>query len=146
MKLKTVRYGRTFGLPNYESVRVDLEADLEEGESVEGALDGLAMAAKAYKESRFDQQKRDPIGLRDFIEVTVSHKIQRVTRILEPVGDKPVAIPGVKPEETRTYPVPAPILGNNRATSQSEANISGMPELIETGFSDEGFDPNLMKK
>lgn len=70
MKVTGISYGRTFGLPNFESVRVDISVDLLPDESVEGALDLIAGEVKNYKVSRFDTQPRrlEPMDIRGRLE------------------------------------------------------------------------------
>jgi hypothetical protein len=68
MTIKTIGYSRTFNLGNYESVKVDLSADLDGEElaalaavtdpkvlqeATDAALDELAMQAKHWVEKRF---------------------------------------------------------------------------------------------
>ncbi len=38
MRIKTIAYGKTFNLGNYESQRIDMTADLDEGEDEHAAL------------------------------------------------------------------------------------------------------------
>lgn len=38
MKVKTIAYGKTFNLGNYESQRIDMTAELDEGEDEQIAL------------------------------------------------------------------------------------------------------------
>lgn len=38
MKVKTIAYGKTFNLGNYESQRIDMTAELDEGEDEQLAL------------------------------------------------------------------------------------------------------------
>ena len=73
MTIKSIGYSRTFNLGNYESVKVDLVADLTEAEQAEFAqgtpdqiqislnekLDELAIQAKAWVEKRFGPRLSD---------------------------------------------------------------------------------------
>lgn len=44
MRVKTIAYGKTFNLGNYESQRIDMTAELEEGEDEQVALMRLKAA------------------------------------------------------------------------------------------------------
>lgn len=46
MKIKTIEYGLTKGLPNFSSVKVNLSAEVEEGESIDQAFDKLKQEAE----------------------------------------------------------------------------------------------------
>ena len=119
MKVTIVRFGRTYNLGNYESVRVDLEAQLDENEPIELALDTLAIAARIYETRRFVQNDKSPLNLRAMTDVSVSYKHHGGTENL--TGDP---LEGVR-------------------------TITGMRQLQETmgeEFVSEDFDPAALKK
>jgi hypothetical protein len=41
VRFSTVKYGRTYNMGNYQSERIDLEADLDDGDDAEAALQVL---------------------------------------------------------------------------------------------------------
>jgi len=55
MKITKVNYGRTINMGNYESVRIDLTADIEEGENWREALETLK--EKMLKEEKITKKQ-----------------------------------------------------------------------------------------
>ena len=49
MKIVEVTYGRTFNLGNYESLRLEMKASVDEGEDPKEAVAKLAIEVAAYK-------------------------------------------------------------------------------------------------
>ena len=49
MKINEVSYGRTFNLGNYESLRVEMKASVDEGEDAKEVAAKLAAEVAAYK-------------------------------------------------------------------------------------------------
>lgn len=52
MIIKQVGYQRVFNLGNYESVRIELHAEINEGESVQDTIDELAREAIVWRKSK----------------------------------------------------------------------------------------------
>ena len=49
MKVNEVSYGRTFNLGNYESLRVEMKASVDDGEDPKEVAKKLAAEVSAYK-------------------------------------------------------------------------------------------------
>ncbi len=49
MKIIEVTYGRTFNLGNYESLRIEFRASVEDGENVQKTIADLSSQAMLYK-------------------------------------------------------------------------------------------------
>lgn len=49
MKINEVSYGRTFNLGNYESLRVEMKASVDEGEDAKEVAGKLAAEVAAYR-------------------------------------------------------------------------------------------------
>ena len=91
---------------------------LEPGEPIERALDTLAVAARIYKNERFDKGNKGPLDLRKLTDVTVTYKHSGTT--VQVVGD--------------------PLEGARDLTGMKE--IPAVPEE----FASEDFDPSEIKR
>ena len=52
MQVKEVSYGKTINLGNFESLRTDLKASVDDGEDPKTVIDQLAAEAKAWRKSK----------------------------------------------------------------------------------------------
>ena len=52
MRIKTVGYQRVFNLGNYESLRIELHAEINEGEDVQATIDELSKEAAKWITSK----------------------------------------------------------------------------------------------